>query len=84
MKLTRIPKYQTPYGPVEFVPVDKVPGHSYRLVVKGEATQVWVPESTKLDTKAVAFFIRVWGALRDGLAKYHYADKNIDPPVLAA
>lgn len=84
MKLIRIPKYQTPYGSVEFMPVDKVPGHSHRLVVKGEATDVWVPDSSRLDAKTVTFFVRVWGALRDGLPKYHYADKNIDPPVAPA
>lgn len=84
MKLTRIPKFLTPYGTVEFVPVDDTPGHSHRMVIEGQATKIWVPSESKLDTKTVVFFVRVWGALRDGLAKYHYADQNIDPPLAAA
>ncbi len=84
MKLLRIAKFQTPYGDVEFIPVSDVTGYSHRMIVNGLATQVWIPNATKFNEKTVTFIIRVWGALRDGLGKYHYADQNIDPPVLAA
>jgi hypothetical protein len=84
MELVPVPKYLTPYGPVDFVPVADVPGHSHRMIINGNATRVWVPSQTKINKSTVTFFVRMWGAIRDGLDKYHYADARIDPPVAAA
>lgn len=83
MKLTKVPKFISPYGSVEFLPVEDVAGHSHRMVVNGQASKIWISLESKLDIKTVTFFVRLWGALRDGLPKYHYADQRIDPPVLA-
>lgn len=84
MKLVLIPKYLTPYGVVDFMPVTDVPGYSHRVIINGNTTSLWVPSQTKINKSTTEFFVRVWGAIRDGLDKYHYADARIDPPVLAA
>ena len=82
MKLTLVTKYLTPYGPIEFVPVSDCPGYTHRIAFCGKLLQLWVPEGTRPTRSNAVFFVRVSCALRDGLQKYHYADRKIDPPVV--
>lgn len=82
MKITPIPKYETPYGILEFAPVSNTPGYHYRLAVNGQLTSIWVKNDVKVTRKAVILFIRRWAAIRDGKAEYYYVDNNIDPPIL--
>ncbi len=84
MQLTPVPKFVSPYGTIEFVPIQGMPEHTHRVAINGRLEKVWLPREQKPNRKAAEFYMRVWCALRDGLPKYHYADKNIDPPLPAA
>jgi hypothetical protein len=46
MKIVTIPKFMTPYGAIEFVPVSDVPGSSHRVAVNGVLQMMWIPEGT--------------------------------------
>lgn len=81
MKLVEIKTYRAEgLCTLEFVPVERVPGYSHRVVIDGVMQGLWLPEGQRPDRKHAIFFMRVWGALRDGLPKYHYADRGEDPP----
>ena len=81
MRIVQVPKFLTPYGMLEFVPVGDVPGHTHRVVVEGEAQPLWVPRGSRADAKMAKFFIRVVHALKEGREKYYYVDRDLDPPV---
>jgi hypothetical protein len=81
VKIVAIPKFITPYGSIEFVPVADVPGSSHRVAVNGVLQTMWVPATTSPNQKAAKFYIRLHRALQDGKPLYFYADKNEDPPL---
>jgi hypothetical protein len=83
MKVTAVPKFLTPHGAIEFVPVEDVPGHTHRIALDGQLQMLWCRQGTRPNARQAEFFIRVIRALQEGLPKYHYADRNEDPPTPA-
>ena len=81
MKVIQIPKFLTPYGAIEFVPVNDVPGHTHRIALDGQLQMLWCPQGTPPNARQAQFFVRVIQALKEGLPKYHYTDCNADPPL---
>jgi hypothetical protein len=52
------------------------------VFVNGLPTSLWVPRDQCVEAKrTVIFYIRAWRALEEGLPKYHYIDRNEDPPL---
>ena len=80
MKISRLNKYSTPYGSIEFIPAN-TPGFSYRIAFKGELTMHYQVACRKITNGDIAFWVRVILAERAGFPKYHYSDKKIDPPL---
>lgn len=81
MKIVTIPKFSTPYGTLEFVPVSDVPGMSHRVALDGELQQLYLPNDKRPTKRMAQFFIRVYYALKENRPKYHYVDLNQDPPL---
>lgn len=82
MKISIIPKYSTPYGSIEFVPVSDLPGYSHRIAFNGALMKLWLSSNKRPSVETATFFVRVACAIREGLTdQYHYADRKIDPPL---
>jgi hypothetical protein len=79
VKIITVPKYLTPYGAIEFVPVNDVPGSTHRVAIDSVLQQLWLPNDCRPTKKTAEFFMRVVGALREGKPKYYYVDRSEDP-----
>jgi len=80
VKIIKIHKYRTPFGTIEFVPYENLPGFSHRIVIDSRWTDWYLDSNKRPDSKAARFFARMNGALEEGRDKYFYTDRNIDPP----
>jgi hypothetical protein len=91
MKVEFAPRYRTPYGMIEFMPVRNVPGFSHQIVVNGKVhvgsqqCQLGLPDGVRASRKStVTFFMRVWCALEEGRHRFYYVYRNEDPPLPVA
>lgn len=82
MDVISIAKFVTPTCCIEFHPVDGVPGHSHKVLIDGKPQEgLWLPADQRPNKKNAVFFVRVYAALKAGLPKYHYVDRQEDPPL---
>jgi hypothetical protein len=83
VRVVSVPKFLTPYGVIEFVPVSDMPGFTHQIAVNGRAQPLWCPQGKHPGKSLAQFFTRVYCALQEGRPKYHYTDRNEDPPLPA-
>lgn len=81
MKITKIHKYITPFGVVEFFPRPDMPEKAYRVVIDNQAIWWLVGNDVRPDRNMARFYARMKAARDEGRDEHYYVDRNIDPPL---
>lgn len=76
MKITKINKYLTPYGIIEFFPLENTPGFTHFIAVNGARDPgLYLSAKNKPSAKTAKFFALMIKARNEGKEQYYYTDK---------